>query len=317
MNAQEETCQICFNDVPSGTAARLACRHGFYCSECLRRHAEARIDAGQIDVPCPECTTKVQERDLRRLLPAPLVERLLSRSLERAVSSIDDLRACPTPNCTMRVVVGDNENGRLNCPTCRKTSCVHCGVQPYHRGLTCAAAAQRIKRGSAGDVERQARLFQQWMSNTGTKRCPQCHAAVSKQNLMNQETQHSECHKMICLNCSARFCFKCCALLTDTFSCGCSSGLHGFIDPKTGKRLAHRAGEAKVKAAQRLKEKAKMAKAKGKAKASAKAKAWNQGRVPSKPKAQTKAVKKSVVPVKAKVKAAAKVARKSRGGTGL
>ena len=59
MSGQEETCQICFDDVPAGMATRLSCRHGFYCMDCLRRHTEARIAAGQIDVPCPECTTKV------------------------------------------------------------------------------------------------------------------------------------------------------------------------------------------------------------------------------------------------------------------
>lgn len=282
------------------------------------------MEAGHIDVQCPECTTKVQERDLRKLLPAALVERLLSRSLERAVSSIEDLRACPTPNCTMRVVAGEGDSGRLNCPSCRKTSCVHCGVQPFHRGLTCAEAARRWKRGSAGEVERQARLFQQWMTKTGTKQCPQCHAAVSKQNLMNQETQRSECHKMTCLSCSARFCFKCCALLTDAFSCGCSSDLHGFIDPRTGRRVAHRAKSASAAAAkakaeeasQKQRDRAKLAKAKAKSKF-AKAKAKAKSSPAGKPKASVKVVGKGRVPVKAKVKASAAAAsrRGSRSGS--
>lgn len=253
MNTHEETCQICFDDVPAGKAVRLGCRHGPYCHECLRRHAEARISAGQIDVPCPECTTKVPERDLRRLMPVAVVERLLSRSLERAVSSIDDLLACPTPNCPMRVVVGEEESGRMHCPTCRKNCCIRCGVQPYHKGLTCAEAAKRLKSGSAADQSKQARLFQQWMMKTGTKQCPKCHAPVSKQNLKNQGTQYSECHKMMCLNCSARFCFKCCALLTDTSTCGCSNDLHGFINPKTGRRLGHAVAKAKAKTAAKAK----------------------------------------------------------------
>jgi len=317
MSTQEETCQICFNDVASGTAARLPCRHGFYCDDCLRRHAEARIEAGHVEVPCPECTTKVQERDLRKLLPAALVERLLLRSLERAVSSSEDLCACPTPDCTMRVVVDRDSSGRLHCPLCRKTSCVRCGIQPFHRGLTCAeaAAARRLRRGSAGDAERQARLFQQWMKRTGTRQCPQCHAAVSKQNLMSQETQHSECHKMICSNCSARFCFKCSAILTDTYSCGCSSDLHGFIDPKTGKRLSHRgrAATARAKASPKSKQKGMIAKAKVKVKNNPKAKAKAKASPTRKSNTSVKAVSKAFAPAKAKAKASAKVFSRGMG----
>merc|ERR1712032_585993 len=62
---------------------------------------------------------------------------------------------------------------------------------------------------------------------------------VTKQNLKNQTTQRSECHKMMCRNCSTRFCFKCLAILTTDYTCGCTRDLHGFIDPHTGKRLVH------------------------------------------------------------------------------
>merc|ERR1719478_201941 len=63
--------------------------------------------------------------------------------------------------------------------------------------------------------------------------------AVTKLNLESQDTQYKECHKMMCRNCNTRFCFKCLKILTDTFTCGCSIDLHGFVDPRTGKRLEH------------------------------------------------------------------------------
>merc|ERR1719265_2440056 len=79
------------------------------------------------------------------------------------------------------------------------------------------------------------------MHKTGTKQCPQCKMAVTKENLESQNTQRSECHKMLCRHCGTRFCFKCLALLTDTYTCSCSMKEHGFINPITGRLIRHRA----------------------------------------------------------------------------
>jgi hypothetical protein len=43
----------------------------------------------------------------------------------------------------------------------------------------------------------------------------------------------------MCRNCSTRFCFKCLRILTDNVSCDCSIEEHGFVDPKTGRRVEH------------------------------------------------------------------------------
>jgi hypothetical protein len=77
------------------------------------------------------------------------------------------------------------------------------------------------------------------MQETGAKQCPSCNMAVTKQDLKNQGSQKSECHKMLCRNCDTRFCFKCLAVLTDDFSCGCTKNEHGFVDPHTGEYVQH------------------------------------------------------------------------------
>jgi len=239
-NPGGETCEICCNDVEKGQAVRLGCRHGWYCMDCMKRHAEARLEVGDAHVACPECSTPIAECNLRKILSAELIERLLARSLEHAVSSTSDLWACPTPNCPMRVALEEGEEPRLQCTACNKESCLRCGTQPYHKGLTCEEHAERIKeRKSRKKAEAAEATFRQWMQETGTKQCPTCGMAVTKQHLNSQATQYQECHKMLCRNCSTRFCFKCCAILTDTFTCGCSNDRHGFCDPKTGKRLDH------------------------------------------------------------------------------
>jgi len=251
LNSVEELCGICCNEVPPCRAVRLACSHGWYCARCVQLHAEARLATGASSITCPECCTALAERDLRKLLPQDLIDRLLSRSLEQAVSSAADLWACPTPNCPMRVALEDGELPRLKCTVCNKTSCLRCGMQPWHRGLTCEQAQQRRTAGKRKRDEGFQSLMK-WIEETGTKQCPTCRMAVTKQKLENQGTQYSECHKMCCRNCGTKFCFKCLAVLSENFTCGCTINAHGFIDPHTGKRVNHMrngAGKAKGKAA--------------------------------------------------------------------
>jgi len=206
----------------------------------MQRHAEARLEVGAAHVACPECSAPIAECNLRKMLSPELMERLLARSLEQAVSSTSDLWACPTPNCPMRVALEDGEEPRLVCPECNKESCLRCGAQPYHKGLTCDEYAEKMRARGRKKAEAKAEdSFKKWMEETGTKQCPTCKIAVTKLNLGAQSTQYQECHKMVCRNCSTKFCFKCCKILTETFTCGCSIDKHGFVDPVTGKRLEH------------------------------------------------------------------------------
>lgn len=246
LSALPETCKICCDDTPAWRSVRLACGHGWYCARCVKRHAEARMELGVASITCPECAEVLAERDLRKLLPEDLIERLLERSLEQAVSCASDLWACPTPNCPMRVALEPDAIPRLKCTLCKKESCVKCGRQPYHRGTTCEEFAE--KQRAKGRMQEEESLMQ-WIQETGTKQCPTCRMGVSKQNLKSQHTQYAECHKMICRNCNTRFCFKCLAVLTDKFTCGCSIDAHGFINPLTGKRVNHMKPQPKRKEA--------------------------------------------------------------------
>ncbi|CAK9043256.1 unnamed protein product, partial [Durusdinium trenchii] len=247
LNSQADVCKICCCDTSPWHSVRLACSHGWYCASCMLRHAEARLEMGAASITCPECSSILAERDLRKLLPTETIDRLLARSLEQAVSCAEDIRACPTPNCPMRVAMEEGGTTRFKCTMCKKESCIQCGRQPFHRGLTCEEYAEKMRNNTkAAKKERQAdQLFEQWMEETGTKQCPRCRMAVTKQNLDRQQTQYSECHKMSCRNCGTRFCFKCLAILTDTYTCGCTIDAHGFINPVTGKIVKHLKKKAK------------------------------------------------------------------------
>ncbi|CAE7290048.1 unnamed protein product [Symbiodinium natans] len=121
-----------------------------------------------------------------------------------------------------------------------------CGAQPYHEGLSCEE--HRKKERARGDDD----SFMKWMKETGTKQCPKCGMATSKENLDSQTDQVEECHKMLCRSCGTKFCFGCGAVLTETYTCGCTQNAHNFVDPHTGKLVKHlqklRVAKAKAKA---------------------------------------------------------------------
>jgi hypothetical protein len=245
-NSGKVECVICRDDLSAGGAALLGCGHGFYCLPCMTKFVEARLNDGIAgDVPCPECSEVIPEKDLTKLLPRTVIFKLHARSLEqKAVASGAIQRACPTPNCPMRQVLKIGSCGQDVCSKCNKESCWLCGAQPFHEGRTCEQhAARERNRGKRTDED----SLYEWMEATGTRQCPTCQMGVSKENLQRQTEQRSECHKMLCRNCGTRFCFKCLMVLTEKVSCSCSKSKHGFIDPYTGDRISHRKRGAKVK----------------------------------------------------------------------
>jgi len=237
-NSCGQECAICRTEVAAGRAVFLGCSHGWYCTDCMHRYVQTRLDTGLAgDVPCPECKAALSEKDLIRLLPRSTIISLHARSIERkAIASGATQRDCPTPNCPMRQVLKEGSCGMLYCLKCHKESCWLCGAQPFHEGRTCEQHAERER---ARGARKEDDSLYEWMEATGTRQCPKCQMAVSKENLQKQTQQRSECHKMLCRNCGTRFCFKCLAVLTDTFTCGCSKNKHGFIDPYTGDVVGH------------------------------------------------------------------------------
>jgi len=255
LSQKVETCAICFTDAPATSAVRLECRHGWYCMHCMKMHAQARLNVGDVSVPCPECRTPIQEFNLKEILSSDVIANFHSRSIKQAIACSPNLFTCPTANCDMCVELEPGEDAHLRkCPKCRKGSCLRCGAQPYHKGMTCQMYALQSRSSTVKSAEMSLR---RWMRKTGTKQCPQCHMGVTKEDLQNQSSQRSECHKMLCRHCGTRFCFRCLAILSETYTCGCSMDAHGFVNPLNGRRIVHLRDSAKSKANNKVKLKGK------------------------------------------------------------
>jgi len=234
-NRRSQTCEICCHTVTASAAVRLPCLHGWYCDDCVLKYCEAQLRDGVLQITCPECRDPIHEHVLRSIVPHSVLDRLLEHSLEQAVAASSDLVACPTPDCPMRVALHEGDKINFSCQVCCKTSCLRCRKQPYHLGMTCEAAADSAS--SVAEPDNGESCLFQWMAATGTKQCPKCRMPVSKENLHNQTTQRSECHKMWCRCCGTRVCFKCLAVLTRNYSCGCTKDIHSFVNPYTGRNV--------------------------------------------------------------------------------
>lgn len=242
-----ETCTICFTEAAPMKAVRLGCRHGWYCFHCMKMHANARLNVGDVCVPCPECRAPIPDFSLKKILSDDVVAHFHTRSIKQAIACSPNLFTCPSANCEFCVELEDGDDSWLRkCPQCRKGSCLRCGAQPYHKGITCQMHALRSRTDKLKGAELSLR---RWMRKTGTKQCPQCNMGVTKEDLENQGTQRAECHKMLCRHCGTRFCFKCLAVLSESYTCGCSIDRHGFINPVNGRRIRHLRVSAKSPAA--------------------------------------------------------------------
>jgi len=248
---QSIECSLCCMDVEPGDAVCLSCSHGWYCRGCLERYAQARLNEGAVDCSCPECREPVPDHVLKKILPEDVIVRFHARSISRAVASSSNLHTCPTPNCGVCFEIDEGDDFHLRkCIKCKKGSCLRCGAQPYHNGLTCQEHAAKMAK-ARGKVKVQASdvSLWRWMRRTGTVQCPQCKMGVSKEDLASQQTQRKECHKMMCRGCMTKFCFKCLTILTDEYSCRCSIQEHGFVNPFTGRRINHLKAKAVRRAA--------------------------------------------------------------------
>eukprot|EP00747_Dinoflagellata_sp_TGD_P117898 gnl/TRDRNA2_/TRDRNA2_172698_c0_seq7.p1 gnl/TRDRNA2_/TRDRNA2_172698_c0~~gnl/TRDRNA2_/TRDRNA2_172698_c0_seq7.p1 ORF type:complete len:167 (+),score=14.44 gnl/TRDRNA2_/TRDRNA2_172698_c0_seq7:139-639(+) len=82
---EEQECAICWSRIRRGQAVRLRCNHGWYCTRCMGKHCEARLQIGGACVPCPECDLMLSESELRKMVPTTLVVELILRGFMQKI----------------------------------------------------------------------------------------------------------------------------------------------------------------------------------------------------------------------------------------
>merc|ERR1711966_95648 len=100
LNTSEVECGICTDKFGVREAIRfLPCQHGWYCIECVQNSVQAKMAEGKSigHIHCLECKEPLSEALLRALLPRKQLERLHKQSVDAALGSCGEMKACPTP----------------------------------------------------------------------------------------------------------------------------------------------------------------------------------------------------------------------------
>eukprot|EP00546_Thalassionema_frauenfeldii_P014064 CAMPEP_0178929850 /NCGR_PEP_ID=MMETSP0786-20121207/20876_1 /TAXON_ID=186022 /ORGANISM="Thalassionema frauenfeldii, Strain CCMP 1798" /LENGTH=153 /DNA_ID=CAMNT_0020606247 /DNA_START=203 /DNA_END=665 /DNA_ORIENTATION=- len=114
-------------------------------------------------MPAKECGKLVDTTALQDVLDQKTLDKLKYCQESSFVMSNPDYHHCPTPDCS-NIVYYKNGPPVVDCFKCQKTSCLKCGVSPYHNGMTCEEhkiqAEERdrrllaMRRASGGGVDR-------------------------------------------------------------------------------------------------------------------------------------------------------------------
>ena len=181
-------CEICCEDEPGLETFALRCDHR-YCVNCYTAYLEQKIkgegESGRIQCPCEGCSTLVDPKAIKFLVPKPVADRyqvLLNRTY---VDDKENLRWCPAPNCEYAVdcAIGPKQL-KTTVPTvicqCGHHFCFGCGMND-HQPCPCALVKKWIKK--CEDDSETAN----WIS-ANTKECPKCIATIEKNGGCNHMT---------------------------------------------------------------------------------------------------------------------------------
>ncbi|CAN7975928.1 unnamed protein product, partial [Ixodes persulcatus] len=175
-------CSVCFSDVGPGEGALLKdCLHMF-CRACLYnavRYAEEAM------VKCPfrneeySCSSHLQEREIKALVPPEVYEYHLSQSLKTAESQAPNSFHCKTADCPGWCVLEGNVNV-FTCPVCHHSNCLTC--RAIHEGKNCLQYQDELDFNSPnGHDARQTKNYLDNMVKEGqAMHCPQCQVIVMK-----------------------------------------------------------------------------------------------------------------------------------------
>lgn len=203
--ASSEDCAICWTEAED--AVYTACKH-CYCSGCFEDLCVAGTSALDANprIQCQgdggKCGKQVCLAELQDHLSSAALEDVLEAAFASYLARHpDELRYCPTPDCTQvyRTTQSDKTGETLfTCPACLVSVCTKCHVP--HSGLTCA---EQRYYGSSGS---NLKALEETKKKLGIKDCPKCGTMIEKTE---------GCNHMTCRFCSAHICWVCMEVFSD------------------------------------------------------------------------------------------------------
>ena len=188
----------------------LECNH-FYHKECLQQFWKTQIEASLFPLTCMnhECRTEATEADITQVLGPELLNKYRDFSLNQAISKLDGVHRCQTPECPYAFVLEGNLND-FTCPLCKVSYCLKCN-DVKHDGVTCED--MKLLKRPAYEEDKELIILAQ---EKNWKSCPFCKAMVER----TEGCDHMKCR------CGKEFCYKCGGVYK---ACECVKGRVGGI----------------------------------------------------------------------------------------
>ncbi|KAI3669025.1 hypothetical protein L6452_40244 [Arctium lappa] len=194
-----ENCLICCEDRPTPMMMTLKCSHKF-CSHCMKGYVDQKVRSSEVPVRCPslKCRYYISTPEHKSFLPVSSYA-LLGEAILEPNGSKPDKFYCPYRDCLVLLdprLNGDLGSNCVDCPVCRRSICVKCGVS-WHSSMSCDEFQEisvKDMDAGGGDV-----AFDCVAENRRWKRCQMCERMI--------ELTHG-CYHTTCW-CGHEFCYSC------------------------------------------------------------------------------------------------------------
>jgi ariadne-1 len=184
-------CAICFEDfLPDSLYILDKCDHKF-CAKCLSDYVNAMVLDAQTTIVCPNCKAPMEHHEVLQLMNPEYQARYEKVCLDLALSMMNDIVNCPTPNCG-NAFIRDPVVRDIHCLSCDVRFCADCKRLPHPDIPLCEDVAQILKT-------REEVASEAWIAGY-SRPCPRCNAPIQKV---------SGCNHMNCTKCKYSFCWSC------------------------------------------------------------------------------------------------------------
>ncbi|XP_054553229.1 ranBP-type and C3HC4-type zinc finger-containing protein 1 isoform X2 [Talpa occidentalis] len=167
--------------------------------ECLqgtiRNSQEAEITCPFIDTNY-SCSSKLQEREIRALLPPEDYQRFLDLGISIAENRSAFSYHCKTPDCKGWCFFEDDVN-EFTCPVCSHINCLLC--KAIHEKMNCKEYQDDLALRAQNDVAAQqtTAMLKTMLQQGEAMYCPQCQIVVQKKDGCDW-IRCTVCHTEIC-----------------------------------------------------------------------------------------------------------------------
>nr|VZI45503.1 unnamed protein product [Spirometra erinaceieuropaei] len=226
-------CPVCMEELPGTQCIRFRkCRH-FACRECAAASFAEQIAQGinGCEPTCISCAEPVRQQEIRAVVNDEQYTLYEQRLLNRTLSSMPDMVACPNRDCNFEHVLLNENREHGVCPSCRFHFCARCRAAFHdespcqtgpHTKLSPDEVAGLVARYQQAGADGRAQMELQYgkanlnqlitdheaneLIKRACKRCPNCHVAIEK---------NTGCNRMMCTSCHKNFCWLCLTVLDD------------------------------------------------------------------------------------------------------